>query len=259
MDSLKAVLPEVPYRESVWTWAAGRAASPPFSHRLSTARSSAWSLRRPCSPSLVRKTCPNVEWKQGSAEEHPAGKWVGRAGLHVAGVPPPQSSPQEALQEIHRVLTPGGSLVIRNGTAENNEETEWLHCFPEALAFDAAADTDAPRALEATVCRQPFDLDHPADIPAVVRSIVPGLLRKSGSARAVLAHRHQRRGIRARHGAVQETGWTSSRPTSRSMSRWTCSFSAGTGARPDVMACRDETGGAGTKPRPYAAPPCRLP
>lgn len=99
---------------------------------------------------------PNVEWKQGSAEDIPLED--GAVGLvFMSQVFHHLSDPQQALREIHRVLAPDGCLVIRNGTAENNEETEWLQCFPEALAFDAARILTR-RALEETVCRQPFDL-----------------------------------------------------------------------------------------------------
>ena len=99
---------------------------------------------------------PGVEWKQGSAESIPLES--GSVGLvFMSRVFHHLSRPQEALREIHRVLTPEGCLVIRNGTAENNEETEWLQCFPEALAFDGKR-IPTRDALEATVCRQPFDL-----------------------------------------------------------------------------------------------------
>ncbi len=99
---------------------------------------------------------PGVEWKKGSAEDIPLED--GAVGLvFMSQVFHHLSDPQKALQEIHRVLAPGGCLVIRNGTAENNEETEWLQCFPEALAFDIAR-MQTRRALEETVCRRPFDL-----------------------------------------------------------------------------------------------------
>lgn len=99
---------------------------------------------------------PNVEWKQGSAEDIPLED--GAVGLvFMSQVFHHLSDPQKALLEIHRVLTPGACLVIRNGTVENNEETEWLQCFPEALAFDVARMLTR-RTLEETVCRRPFDL-----------------------------------------------------------------------------------------------------
>ncbi len=36
-------------------------------------------------------------------------------------------------REIHRILTPDGSLAIRNGTKENDKENYWTQFFPEAL------------------------------------------------------------------------------------------------------------------------------
>jgi SAM-dependent methyltransferase len=45
-------------------------------------------------------------------------------------------APQDALQEIRRVLMPAGCLVIRNGTRENEAEIEWARCFPEAQQID---------------------------------------------------------------------------------------------------------------------------
>ena len=99
---------------------------------------------------------PDVEWKQGSAEIIPLES--ASVGLvFMSQVFHHLSRPQEALREIHRVLMPEGWLVIRNGTAEKNEETEWLRCFPESLAFDGKR-IPTRRALEEIVCRQPFDL-----------------------------------------------------------------------------------------------------
>ena len=98
---------------------------------------------------------PGVEWRQGSAEDIPLES--GSVGLvFMSQVFHHLNRPQEALRGIHRVLTPGGSLVIRNGTAENNEETEWLQCFPEALAFDGKR-IPTRDGLEETVCRRPFE------------------------------------------------------------------------------------------------------
>lgn len=99
---------------------------------------------------------PGVEWKQGSAEEIPLeDQSVGL--VFMSQVFHHLRQPQQALSEVHRVLTPEGFLIIRNGTEENNEETEWLRCFPEALALDSQRMLTR-RALEETVCRQPFDL-----------------------------------------------------------------------------------------------------
>jgi len=154
MDSLKAVLPDVPIGRYLdlgcgtgrftailaQTFACLVVGIEPSEAMLAVARA---------------EDLPGVEWKQGSAESIPLES--GSVGLvFMSQVFHHLSRPQEALREIHRVLTPGGSLVIRNGTAENNEGTEWLRCFPEALAFDGRR-IATRRALEETVCRQPFD------------------------------------------------------------------------------------------------------
>ncbi|HYJ87051.1 MAG TPA: class I SAM-dependent methyltransferase, partial [Pyrinomonadaceae bacterium] len=39
-------------------------------------------------------------------------------------------NPERALDEINRVLTPGGYLAIRNGTREHNPELHWIRFFP---------------------------------------------------------------------------------------------------------------------------------
>lgn len=99
---------------------------------------------------------PGLEWKQGTAEDIPLEN--GSVGLvFMSQVFHHLTQPQKALREVHRVLTPEGCLIIRNGTQENNEETEWLQCFPEALEIDRERML-ARRALEETVCGQRFDL-----------------------------------------------------------------------------------------------------
>lgn len=98
----------------------------------------------------------NVEWKKGTAEDIPLeSQSVGL--VFMSQVFHHLTQPHEALREVYRVLTPGGYLLIRNGTEENNEETEWLQCFPEALEIDSQRILTR-RALAETVCRQPFDL-----------------------------------------------------------------------------------------------------
>jgi len=99
---------------------------------------------------------PDVEWKQGVAEDIPL-KSESVGLVFMSQVFHHLHQPQEALREIHRVLTPGGCLIVRNGTAESNEETEWLRCFPEALEIDSQRMLTR-HALAETVCRQPFDL-----------------------------------------------------------------------------------------------------
>ncbi len=99
---------------------------------------------------------PGVEWKQGCAEETPLeDQSVGL--VFMSQVFHHFNQPEQALREIHRVLTPEGYLIIRNGTQENNDETGWLHCFPEALEIDARRILPR-RALEEFICRQAFTL-----------------------------------------------------------------------------------------------------
>ena len=155
MDSLKAVLPEAPVGRCLdLGCGTGR-----FTAVLAQAFGCPVVGVEPSEAMLAvarAEDLPNVEWKQGSAEDIPLED--GAVGLvFLSQVFHQFNRPQEALQEIHRVLTPGGSLVIRNGTAENNEETEWLCCFPGVLAFDGKR-IPTRRALEETVCRQPFEL-----------------------------------------------------------------------------------------------------
>ncbi len=99
---------------------------------------------------------PGVEWNQGSAEDVPlANESVGL--VFMFQVFHHLTQPKMALTEIARVLTPGGFLIIRNGTAENDEESEWMRCFPEALEIDRKR-IPSRQALEQCVCTQPFDL-----------------------------------------------------------------------------------------------------
>ena len=99
---------------------------------------------------------PGVEWKPGSAEDIPVeDQSVGL--VFMSQVFHHLREPERALREVHRVLTPGGYLIIRNGTQENNEETEWLRCFPEALEIDRKRILSR-RALAEQVCGQQFDL-----------------------------------------------------------------------------------------------------
>ncbi len=155
MNSLKAVLPEAPIGRCLdlgcgtgrftavlaQTFACPVVGVEPSEAMLAIARAEA---------------LPGVEWKQGTAESIPLES--GSVGLvFMSQVFHHLNRPQEALREIYRVLTPGGCLIIRNGTAENNEETDWLHCFPGALAFDGKR-IPTRGTLEETVCRQPFAL-----------------------------------------------------------------------------------------------------
>ena len=76
-----------------------------------------------------------VMWKNGSGESIPLESdsldliWMSQVFHHL-------DDPPVAMDEIRRVLAPGGRLALRNGTRENNTEIPWLHCFPEAQEID---------------------------------------------------------------------------------------------------------------------------
>jgi ubiquinone/menaquinone biosynthesis C-methylase UbiE len=78
---------------------------------------------------------PSVEWREGSAEAIPLDDrsvdlvWMSQVFHHI-------EDHAQAMRQIRRVLRPGGYFVLRNGTLENNEDTPWLKCFPEAMEFD---------------------------------------------------------------------------------------------------------------------------
>jgi len=55
--------------------------------------------------------------------------WMSQVFHHLDGG-------ENALKEIHRILTPGGTLAIRNGTKENDKENYWTQFFPEALEMN---------------------------------------------------------------------------------------------------------------------------
>ena len=78
---------------------------------------------------------PNVEWKQGQAENIPLENGVVDL-VFMSQVFHHFIEPHRALREINRVLTPAGYLAIRNGTREYNRELEWLRFFPEALEIE---------------------------------------------------------------------------------------------------------------------------
>jgi ubiquinone/menaquinone biosynthesis C-methylase UbiE len=98
----------------------------------------------------------NICWKQGRAELIPLEDasvdvvFMSQVFHHLV-------QPQEALQETRRVLRPGGYLIIRNGTQENNAEMGWLHCFPEALEIEEKR-MPSQKQLADVVAGQAFDL-----------------------------------------------------------------------------------------------------
>jgi ubiquinone/menaquinone biosynthesis C-methylase UbiE len=74
---------------------------------------------------------PRIEWTQGAAESIPLEDeavdlvFMSQVFHHL-------SQPQQALREIHRVLSTMGYLAIRNGVLEENGELAWLRFFPAA-------------------------------------------------------------------------------------------------------------------------------
>lgn len=99
---------------------------------------------------------PNVEWKQGHAENIPLGNGAVDA-VFMSQVFHHLSEPRAALEEIRRVLSPAGHLAVRNGTRENHGEIEWLKYFPEARELENAR-LPSRRELEAAVCAESFEL-----------------------------------------------------------------------------------------------------
>jgi ubiquinone/menaquinone biosynthesis C-methylase UbiE len=98
----------------------------------------------------------NVYWKHGSGENIPFENesfdlvFMSQVFHHLL-------QPEQALGEIHRVLSHVGYLVIRNATRENNEELPWLQCFPEALELERMRML-SQQELERLVQSHPFKL-----------------------------------------------------------------------------------------------------
>ena len=98
----------------------------------------------------------NVQWKQGDAVNIPLdGHSVGL--VFMSQVFHHLPDPEQALDEINRILTPRGYLAIRNGTREHNQELHWLRFFPEAWKIEDAR-TPFAREIEAAVTRKHFVL-----------------------------------------------------------------------------------------------------
>jgi ubiquinone/menaquinone biosynthesis C-methylase UbiE len=102
------------------------------------------------------QSAPNVEWKQGEAENIPLESeavdlvFISQVFHHLA-------EPQRALREMNRVLSPAGYLAVRNGMREQNEELEWLKFFPEAVEIEDKR-TPSRQELAELVCAQSFEL-----------------------------------------------------------------------------------------------------
>ncbi len=82
-----------------------------------------------------RHASHRVMWLKGIAERIPTSGasfslvWMSQVFHHL-------DNRAAALQEIRRVLKPRGFLAIRNATRENDDETGWFACFPEARQLD---------------------------------------------------------------------------------------------------------------------------
>jgi ubiquinone/menaquinone biosynthesis C-methylase UbiE len=99
---------------------------------------------------------PNVEWKQGQAENIPLENqsvdlvFMSQVFHHLI-------EPQQALREINRVLISAGYLAIRNGTREHNKSLEWLQFFPESLEIENKRMLSR-QELNELVCGESFEL-----------------------------------------------------------------------------------------------------
>jgi ubiquinone/menaquinone biosynthesis C-methylase UbiE len=104
----------------------------------------------------MSQNTPNVEWKQGQAENIPLENqavdlvFMSQVFHHLV-------QPDQALREINRVLTSTGYLAIRNGTREYNKELVWLRFFPAALEIEDER-TPSQQELKELVCSQSFEL-----------------------------------------------------------------------------------------------------
>lgn len=102
------------------------------------------------------QNAPNVEWKQGHAEDIPLENGVVDL-VFMSQVFHHLARPQKALREINRVLTSAVYLAIRKGTREYNKELKWLEFFPEALEIENKR-TPSQQELNEAVCREFFEL-----------------------------------------------------------------------------------------------------
>lgn len=104
----------------------------------------------------MAQDAPNVEWKQGEAEEIPLEDeavnlvFMSQVFHHLV-------KPVQALREINRVLTPAGYLAIRNGTREHNKDLAWLKFFPGAREIEDER-TPSKEELKQSVCAESFEL-----------------------------------------------------------------------------------------------------
>jgi len=99
---------------------------------------------------------PRVTFEQGPTESLPVAEsgcdlvWMSNVFHHLEDKP-------AAFRETHRVLRPGGYLVVRNGTQETDRVILWKRFFPEAESFDAGRIPERTD-IEETVTGQGFVL-----------------------------------------------------------------------------------------------------
>jgi SAM-dependent methyltransferase len=97
---------------------------------------------------------PRVTYERNSAERLSAADgaydlvWMSNVFHHLEDKP-------GAFREIHRVLRPGGCLVVRNGTQETDRDILWKRFFPETEAFDEGRIPER-MIVEGTVTGQGF-------------------------------------------------------------------------------------------------------
>jgi ubiquinone/menaquinone biosynthesis C-methylase UbiE len=134
MDTLRGLLPPEPV-ERVLDLGAGTGR---FSQALQQAFGCPVTAVEPSEAMLEQgrnHSFENVLWQRGSAEDIPVETgsidlvWMSQIFHHL-------EDPQAAFSEIHRVLAPGGSLAVRNGTRENNGEIAWIRFFPGAQEIE---------------------------------------------------------------------------------------------------------------------------
>jgi len=115
-----------------------------------------------------------VRWLGGTAESIPLGNasvdlvWMSQVFHHLA-------DPTAAVNEIRRVLRPGGHLAVRNATLESEAGNQWCRFFPEA------SNVSVPRAgIIADVCGCGFKTVAIQVVPQVFASSYAEYCEKIG-------------------------------------------------------------------------------
>ena len=113
-----------------------------------------------------QKPDESVLWEAGRAEDIPADDravdlvWMSQVYHHL-------NDRVKALNEIRRVLTPRGHVVIRNTTMEDYKTVLWLDCFPEAIEFNRKR-MPSQNDLINLICSSGFTLRHKESIQTFV-------------------------------------------------------------------------------------------